>query len=139
MTSAARRSARPARPPVTSTATLAGPPSARKPPAPVFVDTFALCEWILGRLGDDGRVLARSICRTALHLLDQVALALRQADPEALVEDADDRLVSLRVQIRLAASTNVLAEEQGLFALEAADNVGRQLGGWRRALAWGGV
>lgn len=29
--------------------------------------------------------------------------------------------------------------EQGLFALEAADNVGRQLGGWRRALARGGV
>ena len=105
-----------------------------KPPAPVFVDTFALCEWILGRLGSDNRILARSICRTTLLLMDQIAIALRRADPLELVEEADDTLVSLRVKLRLAAAGDLMSEEQMLFALKAADGIGRQLGGWRRAL-----
>lgn len=63
-----------------------------KAPAPVFVDAFALCEWLQGRLGDDGRVLARTILRNALLILEGVALALRRSDPAMLVDDADDRL-----------------------------------------------
>jgi hypothetical protein len=35
---------------------------------------------------------------------------------------------------RLAASTGCLTEAQAIFALDAADRIGRQLGGWLRSL-----
>lgn len=105
-----------------------------KSPAPVFVDAFALSEWLLGRLGDDGRVLPRAICAASLRLLDAVTLAVHGRDTPARVEEADERLIALRVQIRLAERTGVFTEAQALHALEIADRVGRQVGGWLRSL-----
>jgi hypothetical protein len=102
--------------------------------APLFADTFALCEWLLGRLDGEPGVLAASVCRNALALLEAVALALKgQLREERLIE-ADERLVALRLQLRLAAATGRLSERQVLYALERADGIGRQVGGWRRAL-----
>lgn len=105
-----------------------------KSPAPVFVDAYALAEWLLGRLGEDGRVLPRAICTAALRLLEAITLALGGRDTEARVEEADERLIALRVQVRLAASTGLLTDAQSLHALEIADRVGRQIGGWLRSL-----
>ncbi len=102
--------------------------------APLFADTFSLCEWLLGRLDGEPGVLASTLCRNALALLDAVTLALKgQLREERLIE-ADERLVSLRLQLRLAAATGRLSERQVLYALERADGIGRQIGGWRRAL-----
>jgi len=104
------------------------------PEAPLFGDAFALCEWLLGRLGDHDKVLARTICRIALGLLADLTLALKGRGREARVEDADEQLITLRVQLRMARATGLLDEQQMLYALEAVDNIGRQLGGWRRRL-----
>jgi hypothetical protein len=43
--------------------------------------------------------------------------------------------ITLRTSMRLAMGVGLLDHSQGLFALECADRIGRQLGGWRRALA----
>lgn len=106
----------------------------RSPEAPLFGDTFALCEWLLGRLDGSDKVLARTICGVALDLLSDVTLALKDRGREARVEDADQQLITLRVQLRLAGATGLLDEKQLLYALEAINTIGRQLGGWRRRL-----
>lgn len=105
-----------------------------RPPAPLYVDAFALCEWLLGRFGDDPRVLASSLCRGGLTLLDAVTLALKGRRRDEQVDLADEQLVTLRTQLRLAAATGYMTDAQMLQALERADSIGRQLGGWRRAL-----
>lgn len=106
----------------------------RSPEAPLYVDAFALCEWLLRRLGSDNQVLSRAICTRALGLLEDVALALKDRSREARVDSADEQLITLRIQLRMAQATGLLDEPQLLHALEAADNIGRQLGGWRRRL-----
>jgi hypothetical protein len=89
---------------------------------------------LLERFGGRNEVLARRLCTTSLELLEELTLALKDRDREARIEGADEMLVILRVQLRLAASTGLLEERQVLFALELADGIGRQLGGWRRSL-----
>ncbi len=62
-----------------------------------------------------------------------MTLALKgQMRDERLLE-ADERLVALRVQLRLAGALGRLSERQLLYALAGADAIGRQIGGWRRA------
>ena len=102
--------------------------------APLFVDASRLCAWVLERLGKRDEVLARRLCSTALDLLEHLTLALKRRDREDRIEAADEDLIVLRVELRLAAATELLSERQMLFALEQADAIGRQLGGWRRSL-----
>lgn len=101
--------------------------------APIFSDTFTLCQWLLERLDGQPGVLATTLCRNALQLLEAVALALKGRQRDERLEEADERLIMLRLQLRLAATTGLLEEEQSLFALAEADRIGRQLGGWQRA------
>jgi hypothetical protein len=102
--------------------------------APIFADTFGLCQWLLERLDSQPGVLARTICNTGLKLLEAIALALKGRLREERLEEADERLITLRLQLRLAETTGLLTEDQTLFALENAARIGRQLGGWQRSL-----
>jgi hypothetical protein len=102
--------------------------------APLFTDTFALCEWLLGHLDGEPGALAADLCRNALALLEAVTLALKGQMREERLVEADERLMALRVELRLAAALGRLSERQALFALESADRIGRQVGGWRRSL-----
>ncbi len=108
--------------------------SRQRGPAPLYVDTFALCEWLLGRFGEDARALPRAICEGGLALLDAVTLALKGRRRDEQVEIADERLISLRTRLRLAAAAGYLSESQMIHALDRADSIGRQLGGWMRSL-----
>lgn len=101
-------------------------------PAPIFADTFDLGVWLVRHFGDDP--LGRAICEESLGLLRAITLALRDRHREDQLDEADERLVSLRVQLRLAHAIGALDERQMLHALDLADRVGRQLGGWLRAL-----
>ncbi len=105
-----------------------------RPPAPIFVDTFTLSEWILERFDNDTRILAKTICNNTLHLLEAITLALKDRDKADQIDRADERLISLRIQLRLAATRGYLSEDQLLYAIEQMDTIGRQLGGWIRAL-----
>lgn len=102
--------------------------------APIFTDTFALCEWLLRHLDREPSVLARTLCDNALTLLELITFALKDRLRDERLAEADDRLTALRLQLRLAGSTGLFEAQQVVFALECADRIGRQLGGWQRAL-----
>lgn len=102
--------------------------------APLYVDTFALCEWLLGHFGNDSRVLPKALCDCALALLEALTLALKGRRRDEHLEVADERLIWLRSQLRLAQALGYLDQRQLLHALERADGIGRQLGGWLRTL-----
>lgn len=107
-----------------------------RPPAvaPLYVDAFALCEWLLAHFGDDARVLPRALCQTALALFEAITLGLKGRHREEQVETADEHLIRLRGQLRMAHALGYLSEAQMLYALDRADVIGRQLGGWIRSL-----
>jgi hypothetical protein len=102
--------------------------------APLFTDTFSLCEWLLRHLDREQSSLARAVCDNALKLLEVITFALKNRLREERLDEADERLIALRMQLRLAGSIGLFNERQMLFALECSDRIGRQLGGWQRAL-----
>lgn len=102
--------------------------------APIFTDTYSLCEWLLQHLDNEPSVLSRTLCDNALKLLEAVTLALKDRLREDRLDAADERLIVLRLQLRLAESTGLFDESQLLYALDYTDRIGRQLGGWQRAL-----
>lgn len=103
-------------------------------PAPIYTDIFRLNAWLHARLGNDTRILSRSICRHALQLLSLVVHALKNRERWASLDEADACLITLRTELRLAAATHTLSDDQLLFALDLANRAGRQIGGWLRAL-----
>jgi hypothetical protein len=102
--------------------------------APIFTDTFVLCQWLLARLDEQPGVLARRICDNALRLLEAVTLALKKRGLEQALLETDNRLLILRLQLRLAGAIALLNDTQTLYALRCADTIGNQLGGWRKSL-----
>lgn len=102
--------------------------------APLYTDTLALTEWLLGHFDQETSTLARRLCTNALSLLEALALALKDRLREERVEEADERLITLRLQLRLMGLTERLNDKQLRHALELADQIGRQLGGWRRSM-----
>jgi len=103
-------------------------------PAPLYVDAFAFCEWLFRHFGDDPRSLPKALCEHALELLRAVTLALKARRREEQVEIADEQLIQLRILLRLAGALGLLDHSQEIHALERADTIGRQLGGWIRAM-----
>ncbi len=99
--------------------------------APVFVSAYQLARWILAhaqlpaplgpRLQDD-----------ALALLDHITLALHDAQPQPHLALADQRATLLGVHLRLAHDLGHLDARRLLFAAGELEQIGRQLGGWRR-------
>ncbi len=106
-------------------------------PAPLYTDAFQCAQWVLGHFDTHSSVLARSLCRHVLRLLTLVALAIKDRDRAASIEAADETLISLRCELRLAGAIGLLSDEQLLHVLGYADRIGRQLGGWQRALSEG--
>lgn len=103
-------------------------------PAPIYVDAFTLCEWLLGHFGDKPGALSSALCGSALDLLAALTLALKGRRRDEHLELADERLLVLRTQLRLAAAAGHLTDAQLVHGLDRADAIGRQLGGWLRAL-----
>lgn len=102
--------------------------------APLFTHCFDLAAWILGHFNTREGVLAHDLCTRSLGLLDAVTLALRDVDRQERLETADIVLVELRLRLRLAHEAGLLDERQMLHALAQADDIGRQIGGWRKRL-----
>ncbi len=102
--------------------------------APIFRDAFTLCEWVNEQLQREPTPVARAACGTSLRLLESVTLALQDRCREDRLEEADERLVALRLHLRLARALGLLERHQVIHALECADQIGRQIGGWRRSL-----
>ncbi len=104
--------------------------------APLHRDAVALCGVLLQELEEASGQgeLRRHLARTALALLDDVALAVSGFDRRARLADADAGLCALRTHLSLARDLKLLAEEPYLDLAEQADVVGRQIGGWLKKL-----
>jgi hypothetical protein len=108
--------------------------SERSAQAPLFVDALALNQWLLERFARAAQPLEERIIALALELLESLTLALKDRDRAARIEAADELLIRLRVLLRLAADSGRLRADQYAFVLGFIDNIGRQLGAWRRSL-----
>ncbi len=102
--------------------------------APLYVDAYDLCQWVLEVFGSDVGILSQTLCKNSLELVEAIALAIVDRNREENLEIADERLISLRTQLRLANALGDLTDKQMLDALEQADTIGNQLGGWIRKL-----
>jgi hypothetical protein len=102
--------------------------------APLFTASMALASWLVKTLDREPGVLPAAIVRDGLRLLEALTLALKDRDRLARLDDADERLIALRLKLRLASETGLLSDRQAMHALEQANDIGRQLGAWLRSL-----
>ncbi|MGE3541780.1 MAG: hypothetical protein AB7N91_30695 [Candidatus Tectimicrobiota bacterium] len=106
--------------------------------APIFTVCWDLCTWLLHKARPQPHdLLAQSLAQEGLRLLDSITLALKNIDREQALEEADVLVLRLRLRLRLAVETGLLDERQGQYALQQADSIGRQLGGWHKSLSEG--
>lgn len=106
------------------------------PAYPIYRDTVALAGVLLEDL-ERGRtvpVLRQRLAHGALRLVDAVTLAVAGFERADNLAGADAELRLLRTHLGLALDLGVLAEDAFLALAEQADRVGRQLGGWLRAV-----
>jgi len=103
--------------------------------APIFTAAWDLTVWLLQTVDNDAHnVLCRELARETLGLMDQVTFAVKNVDRELALQDADLGLIRLRLRLRLAAELGLLDDAQSEHGLRLTDAIGRQLGGWQRAL-----
>lgn len=102
--------------------------------APLYLDAMALNAWLLQHLERSAGPLETRLVEVSLDLLLDLAFALKDRDRETHIEDADDALPRLRTLLMLAVEVGRLSPEQYGHVLGMADGIGRQLGGWKRAL-----
>ena len=102
--------------------------------APVYTAAYDLTVWVLQHFNTRTDTLSNETCRLVLRLLDCIVLALKDRERLERVDEADRRLLALRLRLRLANTQALLDERQTLHALGRCDEVGRQLGGWLRHL-----
>lgn len=108
--------------------------SDRSTQAPLFVDALALNQWLMDRFDATARPLEQRVIGLAIDLLECLTLALKDRDRDLRIEQADELLIRLRVLLRLAADSGRLRADQYGYVLGCIDNIGRQLGAWRRSL-----
>ncbi len=105
--------------------------------APLYIEAHDLAAWIVGRTAtwqeDGGECLAPRIASAACDLLDAVALALTFPSRRAHhLERADEAIVVLRTELRLAKQLGLLAARPLRFASDRSRAIGRMIGGWRK-------
>lgn len=101
--------------------------------APIYTRAHDLARWLLAHLPGEGP-LTRRMQHEAIDLLDGLVLALADRDRAQHLARADDQLRLLRAHVRLAHDIELLDAAQVVFLAEQLDDIGRQLGGWRRHL-----
>ncbi len=102
--------------------------------APLFTKGYTLFSWLLDRLGpvQDHGVVKDAVLSNAHGFLSAITLALQGFDTPARLYEADEALALLRLDIRLAEEKQMLSQQQYRFVVETLDDLGRQLGGWRK-------
>lgn len=102
--------------------------------APLYRDATRLYEYLAPICSSDPRPLSAALQTGALRLAEAIVLALKDRDRDQRLDEADERLLLLRLHLRLGESTKLLTSGQALHAAAIADEIGRQLGGWRKKL-----
>lgn len=109
--------------------------------APLFTAAYDLHGWLLDRLDSTAVYpepaypeLRRAVLEHSRGLLEAIILALGRFEREERVQEADERTALLRAHLRLAADKGLLDDRQLLYASRLAGEIGRQIGGWQKAL-----
>ena len=79
--------------------------------------------------------LRRRIDDGIMALLDQLTLATRAFDRSEGLRRADAEIAMLRTHVAIAVDIAAMPLEHGLEIGDRLDTIGRQIGGWRRAMA----
>lgn len=108
-------------------------------PSPVLVKTFDLLLWLLPQTAKFPKTLRHTLTnRVESSALDlQTALLranrLRGERRVAALDDADAHLDALRMLLRLSTSLDCLSGGQYEFMAAKTTEIGRLIGGWRKA------
>ncbi len=104
--------------------------------APLYVEAFDLASWTMERTQQwpHGN-LARLVTLSASELVISVSLALTfPANRGRHLEEADEGIVRLRTQLRLAHALGLLSRRGLRFSAGRLGVIGRMIGGWRKRL-----
>lgn len=109
------------------------------PDSPIFARCDELVLWVLRATVRYPRpyraALGRAAQEAALLLQRELIAAARRKDRRAALQAADEALSELRVLLRQSHALRLVTVGQYEHAARLADEVGRLLGGWRKALA----
>ena len=109
------------------------------PDSPIFARCDELVLWVLRATVRYPRpyraALGRATQEAMLLLQRELIAAARRKDRRAALQAADEALSELRILLRQGQSLKLLSFGQYEHAARLADEVGRLLGGWRKAQA----
>ncbi len=109
------------------------------PESPIFARCDELVLWVLRATVRYPRhyraALGRTTQEAALLLQRQLIAAARRRDKRSALQTADEALHELRVLLRQGRTLGLLTPSQHEHAARLLDEIGRLLGGWRKALA----
>lgn len=109
------------------------------PDSPIFARCDELVLWVLRATVRYPRpyraALGRATQEAALLLQRELIAAARRREKRAALQAADEALGELRVLLRQGQTLGLLSLGQYEHAARLTDEVGRLLGGWRKAQA----
>ncbi len=102
--------------------------------APLYVEAFDLARWVVERTEKwRHQPLALLVTSSASELASSVSLALTfPATRSFHLKRADEGIVQLRTQLRLAHGLGLLSRRGLRFAAGRLEAIGRMVGGWRK-------
>lgn len=104
--------------------------------APVYVGAHDLAVWLVERAESDrsSRAIYADLAEHATELCAALVEALMApAGRRAALARADAELIQLRVRSRIARDAGRIDARRARFVGDAVDELGRMVGGWRRA------
>lgn len=126
--------------PESSGRVVAGRPKNRGTSPPVVaVRMETLLAWVCERVAKFPRehkfTVGDRLVETCLDVMDHIVEASYRRDKHTDLAAANRLLVRARVLVRLARTLRCMSEAQHLHFATESDEVGRMLGGWRKAIA----
>jgi hypothetical protein len=109
--------------------------------SPIFIRTYDLLRWLIPVTLKFPRqhrfVLAEAVQKAALRLQDVLLEAAHSERPQPILRQADTALAKLRLYLRLCHDLDLMSRGQYEHVARMVDEIGRLLGGWRKAQSGG--
>ena len=107
---------------------------AHEPDAPIFTAYYDLLGWILDRVEkfpkSERFVLGQRLANHAVDVLELILTALYSRERLAALREANRKLQTIRVLLRLCCDRELVARRQYVYASSRLNEVGGMLGGW---------
>jgi hypothetical protein len=108
------------------------------PTTPVALDkTYSLTLWLIEKTSRIPRAhrftLGDRLYSQSLDLLTALTQAAFSRDKSPSLAAASDRVNSIRILLRLAKDLHILSFDSYVHATGLLDEIGRMIGGWRKA------